>query len=270
MLLRQRQEIQEVPRRGSVAAALIDRLQPYIQRASAFSGWDFSFIESTTVGSPLPWNYEVLARQHAAAARRVLDLGTGGGEVLSRIATGQAASLVATEQWHVNAPVAYERLQPLGMPVVRARSDAHLLPFRDDAFDLVLSRHEAIEPVEVDRIVAPGGIVLTQQVMADNWPELTAFFPRKTIFPDHFAAYHNAFVSLGYTVRMQQHNMKTAYRSLGDLVVMLLIAKDYIPDFDIERDAEALLAVESALGTPEGIVLTEPRYLLEARKPLAP
>jgi hypothetical protein len=50
----------------------------------------------------------------------------------------------------------------------------------------------------------------------------------------------------------------------------LLIAKDDIPDFDFERDAEALLAVESALGTPEGIVLTEPRYLLEARKPLAP
>lgn len=247
--------------------ALIARLQPYVERAHNFSGWDLSFIETANAGEPLPWDYETLARQHAASAHRALDLGTGGGEVLSRVAARQRPTFVATEEWHVNAPVAYDRLRRFGIPVVRARSDANVLPFRDNTFDLVLSRHEAIGPAEVDRVLAPGGTLLTQQVMPDNWPELTAFFPRKTIFPDHFSAYHDAFVRLGYTVRRHQHDLKTAYRSLGDLVMMLLIAKDYIPDFDIQRDAEALLALESELSVAEGIIVTEGRYLLEARKP---
>lgn len=246
---------------------LIARLRPYVERARNFSGWDLSFIETKNAGAPLPWDYQPLARRYAASARRILDLGTGGGEVLSRIAAGQHTSFVATEEWHVNAPVAFGRLRPLGIPVVRARSDAHILPFRDGAFDLVLSRHEAIEPAEVDRILAPGGVLLTQQVMPDNWPELTEFFPRKTVFPDHFSAYHAAFVKLGYAVGRQQHDLKTAYCSLGDLVIMLLVAKDYIPEFDIERDARALLAANRSLATPEGIVVNEGRYLLEARKP---
>lgn len=246
---------------------LLQRLQPSVDRARNFSGWDLSFVDATNVGAPLPWDYEALAQEYISPARRVLDLGTGGGEVLSRVAAGQQATFVATEEWHVNAPVARDRLRPLGIPVVRARSDAHFLPFRDATFDLILSRHEAIEPAEVDRVLAPGGRFLTQQVMPDNWPELTRYFPRKTIFPDHFVAYHDAFCNLGYSVSRHQHDLTTAYRALGDLVVMLLVAKDYIPDFDIERDAEALLAAEQALATPLGIVLTEGRYLLETHKP---
>jgi len=248
-------------------SALVERLQPYIERAHNFSGWDLSFIETTTAGAPLPWDFEALARRHATSAQSVLDLGTGGGEVLSRIAVAQRASFVATEEWHVNAPVARARLLPLGIPVVRARSDSNVLPFRDGAFDLILSRHEAIEPAEVDHVLASGGTVLTQQVMPDNWPELTTFFPRKTVFPDHFAAYQQAFISLGYTVRRRQHDLKTAYRTLGDLVIMLLVAKDYVPEFDVVRDTSALLAAERALSKPEGIVVTEGRYLIEARKP---
>ncbi len=35
----------------------------------------------------------------------------------------------------------------------------------------------------------------------------------------------------------------------------------------MERDIDALLALESDLGTRDGIVMTEGRYLLEVRKP---
>jgi hypothetical protein len=39
-----------------------------------------------------------------------------------------------------------------------------------------------------------------------------------------------------------------------------------VPGLDIVQDADALLALEAALASPDGILLTEGRYLLEAQK----
>ena len=64
------------------------------------------------------------------------------------------------------------RLSAIGAPVVHA-SSLHL-PFGAGAFELVLNRHEELDPAEVARILAPGGRFLTQQVGSDNWRELGA------------------------------------------------------------------------------------------------
>jgi hypothetical protein len=60
---------------------------------------------------------------------------------------------------------------------------------------------------------------------------------------------------------------RSAYASIADLAAMLIVAPWEVPGFDLERDIGALLAVERELGTAEGIVLGEGRYLLRARKP---
>ena len=95
-------------------ARTLAELQPYIDRARAFSGWTFDGLNVRRFGPPLPWDYELLAHDYACRARAVLDLGTGGGEVLARIVAGIGARVVATEEWHVNAPIAAGRLRPLG------------------------------------------------------------------------------------------------------------------------------------------------------------
>ena len=68
---------------------------PFIERARNFSGWNFDDLRVTRVepspfpdGRDTPWDYVALAREHAATAGRVIDLGTGGGEVYSRIIDG--------------------------------------------------------------------------------------------------------------------------------------------------------------------------------------
>jgi hypothetical protein len=48
---------------------------------------------------------------------------------------------------------------------------------------------------------------------------------------------------------------------------MLSVAVWTIPDFDVERDIDALLALERDCLTDEGFVVTEDRYLITARKP---
>jgi len=172
---------------------------------------------------------------------------------------------VATEPWEVNAPVAAKRLGARGIPVVRANSLR--LPFRDEQFDLVLNRHEELDPADTARVVAAGGRVLTQQVHPDDWKELRDFFPRMTDFGPHFDLYREGFERAGLRiVQALMHERPVAYY-LGDLVYMLVAAPWTIPDFDLDRDLDALLAVERTLGRPEGIVFTEKRYLIEAERP---
>ena len=131
------------PAKDSAAAGSYDEL---VDAASAAltRGWDFSFVAGRIGDSPLPWNYVELAQAAVAKARAVLDLDTGGGETLGEVLAGVADSLessrtvVATEPYPPNLPVAAERLGPLGVDV-RARID--ILPVEDGFADLVLNRH---------------------------------------------------------------------------------------------------------------------------------
>jgi len=246
-------------------ARALTELQPSIERARVFSGWAFDDMRIRRLGPPLPWDYEALARDYARRARSVLDLGTGGGEVLSRIVAGIDARVVATEEWHVNAPIAAERLRPLGVSVVR--TDSTRLPLRASSFDLIIDRHEALDPADVARVLAPGGTVITQQCGPDDWPELGRYL-RKHVFDDHFNLYQQGFAAAGLIIDdARWHEERVAFATLGDLVYVLLVAPWSYPDLDPRRDIDALLAVEDALRTPDGIVLTEHRYLIRAHKP---
>ncbi len=242
------------------------QIAPYIERAASFSGWSFTDVDVRHLDPREPWDYEAIAVEHARGRSSILDLGTGGGEVLSRIVAGLPARVIATEEWHVNAPIAAARLLPLGTEVVRA--DALRLPFVAASFDLVLDRHEALAPEEVGRVLAPGGVIVTQQVGHDDWPELRRFFPRKATFEDHFRTYQRGFVAAGLSVEdARWHEERVAFATLGDLVYMLLLTPWFIPGFDPAAEIDELLALEDALRTDDGIVLSEMHYIIVARRP---
>jgi SAM-dependent methyltransferase len=246
-------------------SATLERLRPWVKSARAFTGWDLASVSPTRLGTELPWDYERLVRESAQGRDAVVDLGTGGGEVLSKVRDGLPARVVATESWSVNAPLAARRLAPLGVRVVRC--DSLRLPFRDSVFDLVIDRHEEFEPDEVDRVLAPGGRFLTQQVGRSDWHELRPHFPRMVDFGDLRPRYEDAFRARGYLVEGREQDSPVAYGSLGEVVFMLAVAPWTIPDFDLEGDLHALRSLEAACTTKDGLVLTESRFLLVADKP---
>jgi SAM-dependent methyltransferase len=141
--------------------------------AAPFSGWDFSWLAARSAAGRLPWSYQREVARRAAAAGTMLDLGTGGGERLSRLSP-RPRRTVATEAWPPNVGVAAAQLRPLGIPVVQdegapdnigqGRDGRGRLPFGDGVFALVTSRHEAFRAAEVSRVLAPGGTFITQQV----------------------------------------------------------------------------------------------------------
>lgn len=243
-----------------------DRLRPVVERARRFSGWRLDEFAPRRLGSEEPWSYEARASELLANASSVLDMGTGGGEVFEDLWASRRGRAVATESWKVNAPVAAARLRPHGIDVVLCHS--LVLPFRGGAFDLVLNRHEELDPAEVARVVRPGGRVLTQQIGREWWRELREFFPRMEDFGDLFDRYRSGLRASGLTIlQSRSHEGQVVYRGLGDIVFLLCVAPWTIPDFDpLARDLPALLAAEESLSAGDEIVLTEGRFLIEAAK----
>ena len=242
--------------------ALIRQLDRYVGAARRLQGWELEFAPEPLTPGP-PWDYEARATELASDADALLDLGTGGGEVLSRVLSGASSRAVATEWWHVNAPVAARRLRG-SASVVRASSLQ--LPFRDAAFDLLLSRHEELSPQEVARVLVPTGRLLTQQVIHDLWHELRAVFPDMTQFPNHYVVYQRELAEAGLAVEdARQFRRLVRFRELGHLVYHLVAAPWTIPDFSIQSHRDGLVQLDEQVRREGGIVLTEGFTLIQAR-----
>jgi SAM-dependent methyltransferase len=228
-------------------------------------GWEPERHVAPLNRTELPWDYEGLARRAMSRASSALDLGTGGGEVLSRLAPFPPTTL-ATEPWLPNLPVAAGRLQPLGADVVFAHS-CHI-PVRSKSLDLVLNRHEEFAPDEIARVLRPGGVFITQQVDEENWRELVPHFPRMQRFAGLYQHLRNGLEVAGLVIGDGgRHLYEAVYSGVEDVVRMLVLAPWKVPDFGVEQDIDALVALERELATPDGIRLTEGRFLIVARKP---
>ncbi|MCA1037391.1 class I SAM-dependent methyltransferase [Bacillus infantis] len=134
------------------------------QAEKEFTGWDFSYLTETgrMASEPLAWNYTNWVLPEMLNAASMLDMGTGGGEFLSLLSPLPSYT-AATEGYGPNIEIAAERLRPLGIEVYEVKDDSGL-PFGDRLFDLVINRHESYDTQEVNRILKPGGVFITQQV----------------------------------------------------------------------------------------------------------
>jgi SAM-dependent methyltransferase len=242
-----------------------ERLRPYVERANAFTGW-MPGVRTRPLGPRQPWDYRARAMQLIASSSSVLDMGTGGGERFGRLLDGYTGRAVATEEWSVNVLIAARHLKPFGADTVYCRSTQ--LPFAAQSFDLVLNRHEDLWPLDVARVLKPGGTVLTQQAWM-TWKELSRFIPRRIFLDDLFERYRDGFAAAGLEILdARAAKWPSAYANLGDFVYMLCIAPWEVPEFDpLGRDLEALLVLERELTRPDGLVLTEGYFVIEAMRP---
>jgi hypothetical protein len=102
-------------------------------------GWDFSWLHGRASEERPSWGYARSIGERMGEASAALDIQTGGGEVLAGVSKLPDLT-VATESWPPNIARATELLHSRGVAVV-ADDDEPPLPFADDAFDLVVSRH---------------------------------------------------------------------------------------------------------------------------------
>src|SRR5690349_6322896 len=142
--------------------------------AQEFSGWDFHYTHDRWKESPPSRDYPQLVRDFIQPEISLLDMDTGGGELLSSLQPLPRVTY-ATEAYPSNVIVARNRLEPLGVNVVQLGEDTALSltePFTDGFFDPVMNRHGTYSASDIHRILKPGRIFITQQVGGQNSSEL--------------------------------------------------------------------------------------------------
>ena len=238
-----------------------------------FSGWDFSYISATgrMVEAPLPWSYVSIALPAVRRAQALLDMGTGGGELLSRLAPLPPISH-ATEGWPPNVAVASERLAPLGVQL-HAIAEDDQLPLPDACVDLVLNRHESFDPAEVARVLQPGGLFITQQVGGDNDSELHTLLGDDTPAPFAHWRLQYAVDDLlarapgAFDVRQRREvHTTTRFHDVGALAWYLQVAPWEFADFSVERYRPQLHAIHARIERDGWLDVTCHRFLIVARR----
>jgi SAM-dependent methyltransferase len=234
--------------------------------AAPFEGWDFAYLDGRVTESQPPWDYLALARAALSRSRDVLDVATGGGEMLSSLAPFHGR-VRATEGYVPNVDVARRRLAPLGIEVFQANT-ASGMPFADASFDLVLNRHGGFRPEEMHRVLKPGGVFLSQQVGGDNLADLADHFGAPQTAPDNtLARVAERFRGLGCAVTLaEEWRGAVTFADVGAIVYFLKVVPWVVRGFDLTTHLAALEALERGRAAGRPLEFTFTRFLIEARK----
>jgi len=232
-------------------------------------GWDFSWFEGRATEERPPWGYARLVGARMADATAALDIQTGGGEVLATIPKPPPV-LAATESWPPNVALARRKLAPLGGTVAEVADDAPL-PFGDESFDLVVSRHPVITVwPEVARVLRPGGSYLSQQVGSGSNHELVEAMmgPRpvgQARSTERMVAQAQA---AGLVVTdLREQALRLEFYDVAAVVYFLRKVLWTVPGFTVAGYREPLARLHEQIQAGGPFVSHAHRFLIEARKP---
>jgi SAM-dependent methyltransferase len=237
--------------------------------SAAVDGWDFSWLDGRATEERPSWGYLNLITPRIAEAAAVLDIQTGGGEVLAEVPRF-APVTAATEGWPPNVELARHNLAPRGVQVVAVAEDAPL-PFPPDSFDLVVSRHPNVTLwSEIARILKPGGSYLSQQVGPGSNRELAEFLagPR-AINNDRLPATAAARArAAGLIVDdLRSEALRSTFADIGAVIYFLRKVIWTVPDFSVARYRQRLQDLHDHICRNGPFEAHVQRFLIQAHKP---
>lgn len=235
-------------------------------------GWDFSFLEGRATEERPSWGYAKTLVARLGSAGAVLDVQTGGGEVLAEVLSQQVrrpATVAATESFPPNVALARRHLAPFGVTVVEVADEA-ALPFAEATFDLVVSRHPTVVVWdEIARVLERGGAYLSQQVGPGANRALTEYLmgpqpvsPRRS--PERAVA-QAAAAGLD-VVDLRVENPQLVFHDVGAVVYFLRKVPWTVPGFTVAAYRDRLASLHARLRSEGPFISHAPRLLIEARK----
>ena len=239
------------------------------EAARGMSGWDFSHLDGRYQVDPLPWDYPARVREFLRPGVRLLDLGTGGGELLLSFHHPYQLTSV-TEGWEPNWKLCRRKLEPLGITVKRYDSQQdQALPFEDDSFDLVLDRHESYDLKEIRRVLKRGGFFVTQQVGGENsLPLAQQLLPG---FQGNFVGFNlenqlPLFREAGFRIMVSdQAFVQGRFLDVGALCFQASVCPWEFPGFSVDQCKETLFRLQSQVETLGFVPNLEHRFLIIAK-----
>ncbi|WP_409434171.1 methyltransferase domain-containing protein [Mycobacterium sp. SMC-14] len=236
-------------------------------------GWEFSWLDGRATEQRPSWGYQRLLAGRLSGVSAAVDLNTGGGEVLAGIQDFGTfpPTMAATESWPPNAARATELLHPRGVVVVTV-PDRPPLPFGDEAFDLVSSRHPlATWWDEIARVLRPGGHYFAQQIGPATMLELSEFFlgpmPGKGAQYQPDAVRADASAAGMEVLDLRLERLRAEFFDVGAVIYFLRKVIWTVPDFVVEDHRDRLREMHELIESQGCFVAHATRVLVEARKP---
>ena len=237
-----------------------------------FSGWDFSHLDGRMVeikATPA-WDYTDAVLTAMKQAQTLLDMHTGGGEVLAQLLSLQPIPEVyATELYAPNVVQAQQRLASSGVTVYAVPDES--LPFEDNALDLVINRHGSYDPAEVIRVLEPEHLFITQQVGDQTNCKLHELLGREKQLAHAWNRDYAAqeMQDAGWQIIEQKEVFSvTRFYDVGAIVYYLKAIPWEVPDFSIENYWQRLLEIHHLFQREGHIDIPFHTFFLVARKPI--
>ncbi len=234
-----------------------------------FSGWNFSHLNGRTEEETLPWHYRAIVENHLKSTDLLLDMGTGGGEFLRTLSHPHHLTTV-TESYLPNVKLCEETLEPFGITVKHVEDDSNL-PLDDNAFDIIINRHESFDLSEVYRLLKSGGLFITQQVGMLNNFEFSKVLLDETDkmpkFEHDLESEIKEAQALGFKiVQSDEYFPYLRFFDIGALVYFAKIIEWEFEGFSVDRCLDRLMEMHKQIESEGYIESKEHRYLLVLQK----
>ncbi len=169
--------------------------------------------------------------------------------------------------------MAKERLKPLGVKVFgieEGRQEQYPLPFDDNFFDVIVSRHESYESLELHRILQSGGTFITQQVGQRNSENLRVMFGSLEDADDFdwdLKQCCQFLTSAGFTIiTAKEHIGYSRFYNIRALVYFMKVIPWEFPGFDVRTYERQLLNIHIRILEDGYFDVTSHRFFVIARK----
>jgi len=232
-------------------------------------GWGFDWLDGKATEERPPWGYARLIRERLSQVKSALDLDTGGGEVLNE-APEFPAYMAATEAWPPNLKKARELLLPRGGNIVDTSLNK-TLPFNDQSFDLVTSRHPvAPDWPEINRVLKPGGSYLAQHVGPASAFELIEYFlgplPKERMCRASGKEKEEAEMAGLKVIDLRTARCRMEFFDISAVVWILRKCVWWVPDFSVEKYYKELQMMDQIMRLGHPFVAYSTRHLIEAKR----
>lgn len=232
-------------------------------------GWGFEWLDGKATEERPPWGYSQLLKQRLNSVNCALDLDTGGGELLNEM-PHFPKEMYATEAWPPNIEKAKSLLAAKGVHIIDT-SNTKNLPFADNSFELISSRHPVLPNwPEIYRVLKPKGCYFAQHVGPASAFELIEYFLGPKIKERTFRQPQNEIREAQLAglkiINLQTARCKMVFLDISAIVWILRKCVWWVPDFSVEKYQQKLIILDKQMRSGNPFIAYSTRHLIEARR----
>lgn len=224
-------------------------------------GWDFTRMNDSR--APTTWDYRTIVAKHLKPSYDVLDIGTGGGEMLLTFASSMRSGLGIDLDPEM---IAAATENGLATPNVCFRQGSHRLDGISERFDVALNRHAPFVLEAISTCLKPDGVFITQQVGERNMSNIKDALDQNVPTPITPALFDDVPLDL---IDFREYDVEYVVSDVESLVFWLSALDVLHADVDgavAISDVDVFNTILNGNVTERGFITNEHRYLAVARK----